>query len=250
MAANGPARERHGERRRTGRGAGFGEAPPYVGAVERRPLRPPVPVVLGPGAVELAAPLFGARDVGPLDADLTRQHLGEPIGERITVSGRVLDGRGRPVRGQLVELWQANAAGRYAHRLDDRRAPLDPHFTGTGRCLTDDSGRYRFTTIRPGAYPWASHPHSWRPAHLHFSLFGTAFTQRLVTQMYFPNDPLLPYDAIRNALPDADARRRLVAVYDPDLNEPELSLGYHWDIVLAGPAATWTAPAAPAREGR
>ncbi|MFI9201868.1 protocatechuate 3,4-dioxygenase subunit beta [Streptomyces sp. NPDC053048] len=238
MAANGPARTA-GAHRRTGQ---EGEAPAYTGVTARRPQRPPVPVVLDPGAAELTGPVFGPADVGPLDSDLTRQHRGEPLGERITVSGRVLDGRGRPVRGQLVELWQANAAGRYAHRLDDHRAPLDPNFTGTGRCLTDAAGRYRFTTVRPGAYPWAPHPHAWRPGHLHFSLFGTAFTQRLVTQMYFPNDPLLPYDAVRNSLADADARRRLVAVYDPDLNESEWSLGYHWDIVLDGPAATWTAP--------
>ncbi|MEU7109980.1 protocatechuate 3,4-dioxygenase subunit beta [Streptomyces sp. NPDC046215] len=211
----------------------------------RRPGRPPVPVRPAPGAVELTGPVFGPADVGPLDCDLTRQHRGEPLGERITVGGRVLDRRGRPVHGQLVELWQANAAGRYAHGLDRHQAPLDPNFTGTGRCLTDDEGRYRFTTVRPGAYPWRSdRPNTWRPAHLHFSLFGTAFTQRLVTQMYFPGDPLLPYDAIWNALGDPAAQERLVAAYDPALNTPEWSLGYRWDIVLDGPAATW------AEEGR
>ncbi|MEU4209292.1 protocatechuate 3,4-dioxygenase subunit beta [Streptomyces sp. NPDC026206] len=213
--------------------------PPYAGAVERRPLRPPVPLVPVPGAVELAGPVFGPADVGPLDGDLTRQHRGEPLGERISVGGRVLDSRGRPVRGQLVELWQANAAGRYAHPLDRHRAPLDPHFTGAGRCLTDAEGHYRFVTIRPGAYPWAHHHNAWRPSHLHFSLFGTAFTQRLVTQMYFPDDPLLPYDAVWRSVPGAAARRRLVAAYDPGLNEPGFCLGYRWDIVLDGPDATW-----------
>ncbi|GGR42864.1 protocatechuate 3,4-dioxygenase subunit beta [Streptomyces netropsis] len=238
----------------TGRdGAGFagvtaGDGPggvrPYVGRVERHPLQPPVPLVLDPDAVERRAPVFGAADVSPLDADLTLGHRGEPLGERITVGGRVLDGRGRPVRGQLVELWQANAAGRYVHRADRHAAPLDPNFTGAGRCLTDDDGRYRFTTIRPGAYPDVTHHNAWRPSHLHFSLFGTAFTQRLVTQMYFPGDPLLPHDSIWTSVRDASARRRLVAAYDPGLNEPERSLGYRWDIVLDGPDATW------AEEGR
>ncbi|MFI9237984.1 protocatechuate 3,4-dioxygenase subunit beta [Streptomyces sp. NPDC053079] len=212
----------------------------YTGLPERRPHHTPVPLPPDPEAVELSGPVFGPADVTPADSDLTRRHPGEPLGERITVTGRVLDGRGRPVRGQLVELWQANAAGRYAHRADRHAAPLDPNFTGAGRCLTDDAGRYRFTTIRPGAYPLAGLPNVWRPAHLHFSFFGRAFTQRLVTQMYFPGDPLLPYDGVLAALDDDRARGRLVAGYDPALNEPEFSLGYRWDVVLDGPAATWT----------
>ncbi|MEU5427335.1 protocatechuate 3,4-dioxygenase subunit beta [Streptomyces olivoreticuli] len=216
---------------------------PYRGLPLRQPARPPVPV-LGPGAVELTGPVFGPADVGPLDSDLTRQHRGEPLGERITVSGRVLDRHGRPVRGQLVEVWQANAAGRYTHRADRHAAPLDPNFTGTGRCLTDDEGRYHFTTVRPGAYPWNHHRNAWRPPHLHFSLFGTAFAQRLVTQMYFPGDPLVPYDALWRAIGDPVARARVIAAYDPALNVPEWSLGYRWDIVLDGPAAT------PAEGGR
>ncbi|MBP2405720.1 protocatechuate 3,4-dioxygenase subunit beta [Streptomyces syringium] len=225
-------------------GEAAGSVPPYRGRPERHPRQRPVPLVLDPDAVELRAPVFGAADVSPLDADLTTGHHGEPLGERITVGGRVLDGRGRPVRGQLVELWQANAAGRYVHRMDRHAAPLDANFTGAGRCLTDDDGRYRFTTIRPGAYPDVTRHNAWRPSHLHFSLFGTAFTQRLVTQMYFPGDPLLPYDSIWTSVRDATARRRLVAAYDPGLNEPGLSLGYRWDVVLDGPAATW------AEEGR
>jgi protocatechuate 3,4-dioxygenase beta subunit len=157
----------------------------------------------------------------------------------MTVTGRVLDRRGRPVRGQLIEIWQANASGRYAHQREQHPAPLDPNFTGYGRCLTDDEGRYQFTTIKPGPYPWANHLNAWRPAHIHFSIFGTAFTQRLITQMYFPGDPLFPYDPIFNSIPDERARQRLVATYDHELTVPELSLGFRWDIVLDGPAATW-----------
>ncbi|WP_051852442.1 protocatechuate 3,4-dioxygenase subunit beta [Streptomyces aureocirculatus] len=211
--------------------------PPYRGTRYRTPARPLV-AVQDPEAVELTGPVFGAADITPLDHDLTRQHTGEPIGERITVTGRVRDRRGHPVRGQLVELWQANAAGRYAHRLDQHLAPLDPNFTGCGRCLTDDEGRYAFTTVRPGAYPWRNHVNAWRPAHLHFSFFGTAFTQRLVTQMYFPGDPLLALDPVLLSVTDEAARARLVAAYAHDLSVPEWSLGYRWDVVLDGPCAT------------
>jgi protocatechuate 3,4-dioxygenase, beta subunit len=185
-------------------------------------------------------PVFGRIRVRPEDSDLTRQHDGEPLGERIILAGTVTDTDGRPVRNTLVEVWQANAAGRYAHRRDQHQAPLDPHFTGAGRCLTDDQGRYRFTTIRPGAYPWGNHSNAWRPAHIHFSLFGTAFTQRLITQMYFPGDPLLPLDPILQAVGDDAARQRLVAAYDPELSTPDWALGYRWDIVLGGPSATRT----------
>jgi len=212
--------------------------PPYRSSVLRHPKRPLV-AVRDPEAMELTGPVFGTTDVTELDSDLTRQHVGEPLGERITVTGRVLDRDGRPVRGQLVEIWQANAAGRYAHRREQHPAPLDPNFTGVGRCLTDDEGRYHFTTIKPGPYPWGNHTNAWRPAHIHFSLFGTAFTQRLVTQMYFPGDPLFPYDPILQSVTDEAARRRLVAEYVHDLSVPEYSLGYRWDIVLDGPCATW-----------
>ncbi|MFC8919681.1 protocatechuate 3,4-dioxygenase subunit beta [Streptomyces sp. NPDC057116] len=216
--------------------------PPYRSTLLRHPRLPLVAVATArdPGAVELAAPAFGPTDVTGLDNDLTRQHPGEPLGERITVTGRVLDRAGRPVRGQLVEVWQANASGRYAHRRDRHPAPLDPHFTGAGRTLTDDDGHYTFTTIRPGAYPWRNHTNAWRPAHIHFSFFGTAFAQRLVTQMYFPGDPLLPHDPVLHSVTDDAARQRLIATYDHGLSRPERSLGYRWDVVLDGPAATWT----------
>ncbi|MCP9210468.1 protocatechuate 3,4-dioxygenase subunit beta [Streptomyces cucumeris] len=212
---------------------------PYRSSLLRHP-RQPLVAVGDPDAAELRGPVFGTTDVTELDADLTRGHTGEPLGERITVTGRVLDRGGRPVCGQLVEVWQANASGRYAHQRDQHPAPLDPHFTGAGRCLTDDQGRYAFTTIKPGAYPWRNHHNAWRPAHIHFSLFGTAFTQRLVTQMYFPGDPLFPYDPILQSVTSSAARACLVATYDHDLTVPEWSLGYRWDIVLDGPTATWT----------
>ncbi|NUU25463.1 MAG: protocatechuate 3,4-dioxygenase subunit beta [Streptomycetaceae bacterium] len=212
---------------------------PYRSTLLRHP-RQPLAVVRDPDAVELTGPVFGAVDVTETDTDLTAQHVGEPLGERITLTGRVVDRAGRPVAGQLVEIWQANAAGRYAHHRDRHPAPLDPNFTGAGRCLTDDQGRYAFTTIKPGPYPWRNHRNAWRPAHIHFSLFGEAFAQRMVTQMYFPGDPLFPYDPILQSVTDEAARARLVAAYDHDLSVPEFSLGYQWDIVLDGPAATWT----------
>ncbi|MFJ9810907.1 protocatechuate 3,4-dioxygenase subunit beta [Streptomyces sp. NPDC101158] len=213
---------------------------PYRSSLLRHPRRPLVAVDGDPEAVELAGPVFGVTDVTEHDHDLTRMHTGEPLGERITVSGRLLDRAGRPVRGQLIEIWQANASGRYAHLRDRHPAPLDPHFSGVGRTLTDDQGRYSFTTIKPGAYPWRNHTNAWRPAHIHFSVFGTAFTQRLVTQMYFPGDPLVAHDPIIRSVTDEAARDRLVARYEHGLSVPEFSLGYAWDIVLDGPAATWT----------
>jgi protocatechuate 3,4-dioxygenase, beta subunit len=209
---------------------------PYRSTALRAPSRPLV--ATAPSGLELVSPVFGTTDVEDHDADLTAQHTGAPLGERIVVTGRVLDGDGRPVRGQLVEVWQANAAGRYIHHRDQHPAPLDPNFTGTGRMLTDHEGRYRFVTIKPGAYPWRNHHNAWRPAHIHFSLFGTAFTQRLVTQMYFPGDPLFALDPIYQSITDEKARARLVAGYDHDVTVAEWALGYTWDIVLTGATTT------------
>jgi len=191
-----------------------------------------------PETIELAAPVFGLRDVDPLESDLTIQHSGEPIGERMVVTGRLLDGDGRALAGALIEIWQANAAGRYVHSGDQHPAPIDPNFTGAGRCLTDADGTYEFTTIKPGPYPWRNHLNAWRPAHIHFSLFGTDFTQRMITQMYFPGDPLARLDPICQSITDADARQRLVAGYDHDLSRPEWCTGYRWDIVLTGSRRT------------
>ncbi|MDP9849947.1 protocatechuate 3,4-dioxygenase subunit beta [Streptosporangium lutulentum] len=206
--------------------------PSYGSTVLRAPSESLVRPAFDPEAMELVDPVYGHQPVGPLDNDLTRQHEGEPIGERIVVTGRVLDSRGRAVPNTLVELWQANATGRYAHPVDQHPAPLDPNFTGAGRCLTDADGNYRFVTIKPGAYPWRNHHNAWRPAHIHFSVFGTAFTQRLVTQMYFPGDPLFAYDPIFQSVPDPKDRERLVCAFDMDVTEPEWALGYRWDIVL------------------
>jgi protocatechuate 3,4-dioxygenase beta subunit len=177
-------------------------------------------------------PVFGASDVDPGDSDLTHQHAGEPLGERIIVSGRVLDSGLRPIPSTLVEVWQANAAGRYAHDVDRHPAPLDPNFTGAGRCFTDTDGNYTFVTIKPGAYPWKNHPNAWRPAHIHFSVFGRAFADRLVTQMYFPGDPLFAHDPIFQSVRDPLARELLVSRFDLETTEPEWALGYRFDIVL------------------
>jgi protocatechuate 3,4-dioxygenase, beta subunit len=191
------------------------------------------PVVLRHRLTEVTGPLL-TGDIGPNDNDLTTQHAGEAIGQRIVVFGRVLDSDGRAVPNTLVEVWQANAAGRYAHAVDNWPAPLDPNFTGGGRVVTDAKGDYSFTTIRPGAYPWGNHHNAWRPAHIHFSLFGRSFTQRLVTQMYFPDDPLFDQDPIFNSVPDPAARQRMVSTFDLSATRPEWALAYRFDIVLRG----------------
>jgi protocatechuate 3,4-dioxygenase, beta subunit len=218
-----------------------GDHPPYLHPDYRstRLRAPDHPLIVLPHTLsELTGPVFGHERIGPLDHDLTRRHAGEPLGERIVVTGRVLDGDGRPVRDSLVEIWQCNAAGRYVHRDDQHPAPIDPNFTGAGRCVTDGEGRYRFVTIKPGAYPWNNHDNAWRPAHIHFSLFGPAFVTRLVTQMYFPGDPLFAHDPIFQSVRDAAARERMVSQLDLGLTEPEWALGYRFDIVLRGRDAT------------
>jgi protocatechuate 3,4-dioxygenase beta subunit len=210
--------------------------PAYRATLLRAPSRPFL--LLPPALADTSGPAFGHGTVGEYENDLTRQHEGEPLGERIKVSGTVVDRDGRPIRNALIEIWQANAAGRYIHAVDRHPAPLDPNFTGAGRCMTDDEGRYRFVTIKPGAYPWGNHPNAWRPAHIHLSLFGRAFTDRLVTQMYFPGDPLFAYDPIFQSVRDAQARERLISRFDLETTEPEWALGYRFDIVLGGSAAT------------
>ncbi|MFJ1763574.1 protocatechuate 3,4-dioxygenase subunit beta [Amycolatopsis sp. NPDC088138] len=200
---------------------------------------PHQPLVLLPQMLtEVTGPLLGPGRLGEHDSDLTRQHVDEPQGQRIVVTGRLLDGDGRPVRDSLVEIWQANAGGRYRHTGDRWPSPIDPNFDGVGRALTDSDGRYTFTTIKPGAYPWKNHDNAWRPAHIHFSVFGSAFTQRLVTQMYFPDDPLFSQDPIFNSIPDEKARQRMVSRYDHDITRPEWALGYQFDIVLRGSEAS------------
>jgi protocatechuate 3,4-dioxygenase, beta subunit len=220
---------------------GEGPHPPYIypDYVSTRLRGPKRPLLLLPHTLsELTGPVFGHESVGELDHDLTRQHDGEPLGERIIVSGRVLDSAGKPVPSTLIEIWQANAAGRYRHDVDRHPAPLDPNFTGAGRCLTDDAGRYRFVTVKPGAYPWRNHPNAWRPAHIHLSIFGRAFTNRLVTQMYFPGDPLFEFDPIFQSVRDPKARERLICEFELETTKPEWALGYRFDIVLGGPAET------------
>jgi protocatechuate 3,4-dioxygenase beta subunit len=211
--------------------------PDYRSTVLRAPLRPLVRLP-DEWFHHVAGPAFGRIPVTPDDADLTRQHQGQPMGERIILTGRVLDGDGEPVRDTLVEVWQANAAGRYADPADNHQAPLDANFTGAGRCLTDSSGRYRFVTVKPGAYPWQNHENAWRPAHVHFSLFGPQLGSRLVTQMYFPGDPLMRLDPILNSIPDARGRELLVASFDLADTVPEWALAYRWDIVLRGRRST------------
>jgi protocatechuate 3,4-dioxygenase, beta subunit len=209
---------------------------PYLATRVRAPKQPLITLPHGPS--ERTSPLFGHSPIGETDNDLTRHCPSEPLGERIIVAGRVLDEDGRGVPKALVEIWQANAAGRYRHSGDNHPAPIDPNFLGSGRMLTDDQGNYRFVSIKPGAYPWRNHHNAWRPAHVHFSLFGSGLLSRLVTQMYFPNDPLIPLDPILQGIPDADARRQLVSSFDLSLTQPEWALGYHFDIVLRGRRST------------
>lgn len=210
--------------------------PPYVSSIARSPRMPLV--VLPNTLTESTGPVFGHGLIRERDNDLTAHHEGDPIGERIYVHGRVLDEDGRPLRGALVEVWQANAAGRYRHKVDGHDAPLDPNFSGAGRTLSDENGYYWFKTIKPGPYPWANHHNAWRPAHIHFSLFGAGILSRLVTQMYFPGDPLQPLDPIFNSIPDERARLRMISSLDMERAEPDYALAYVFDIVLRGHGET------------
>jgi protocatechuate 3,4-dioxygenase beta subunit len=211
------------------------DAPSY-GSTHRR--HPKQNLIAVPHTVtELSGPRFSPSRFPPC-IDLSKVDGHEAMGERIIVEGTVTDEDGRPVPGTIIEIWQANAAGRYHHERDQHDAPLDPHFRGVGRVFTDGEGRYRFTTIKPGAYPWRNHPNAWRPNHIHYSLFGPGFATRLVTQMYFPGDPLLPLDPVFNSVPNAAARDRLIARFDLDVTQPEYALGYRFDFVLRGRGAT------------
>lgn len=208
----------------------------YQSAIKRAPSQPLIQL---PHTVsELTGPIYGHNPIGPADNDLTRHFPDEPQGQRIVIAGRVLDEDGRAIANTLVEMWQANAAGRYRHARDNHPAPLDPNFLGAGRTVTDDRGNYRFVSIKPGAYPWRNHHNAWRPAHIHFSLFGPALVTRLVTQMYFPGDPLIPLDPILDSIHDQAARHRLISAFDLSLTEPQWALGFRFDIVLRGRKAT------------
>ncbi len=210
--------------------------PPYKSTHKRGPTREMLRIVAAaPVSTNLHA---SASLILPHDMDLTAQGQGQPLGEQIVVTGRVLDEDGKPVRNSLLEVWQCNSAGRYWHKKDQHNAPLDPNFYGFGKMLTDDDGRYRFVTIKPGPYPWGNHDKAWRPAHIHFSLFGNVYAQRLVTQMYFPNDPLFAYDPIYQSIPDEAARQRLVSRFSLEHTVGDQMLGYQFDIVLRGRDAT------------
>ncbi len=210
--------------------------PPYRSTAKRAPTQP---LVLLPQTLsEVTGPLFGYSELKSGENDLTRQHAGTPLGERMIVTGRVLEESGRPLAGALVEVWQCNASGRYRHVNDQHDAPLDPNFTGGGRVLTDANGFYQFETIKPGAYPWGNHQNAWRPAHIHFSLFGQAFLQRLITQMYFPGDPLLEFDPMYTSVPDDRARRCLISEFDWEHAVSGYAIAYKFDIVLRGRDAT------------
>ena len=209
---------------------------PYRSTTRRSPAKP---LIFLPHTLsERTGPVYGHDAIGESDNDLTRQHDGEPLGERIIVTGSVVDDCGAPLRNTLIEIWQANAGGRYFHHRDNHPAPIDPNFTGAGRTLTDENGGYRFVTIKPGAYPWNNHPNAWRPAHIHLSLIGPSFVSRLITQMYFPGDPLFAFDPILQSIRDERARERLVSRFDLQTTKPDWALGYRFDIVLRGPDAT------------
>ena len=210
--------------------------PDYKSTVLRAPKHA---LVLVPHTLsELTGPVYGHSDIQETDSDLTRQHKGEPLGERIIVHGTVMDEDGRGVPDTLVEIWQANACGRYTHVNDQHPAPLDPNFTGCGRVVTDANGHYKFITVKPGAYPWGNHHNAWRPNHIHFSVFGHSFLSRLVTQMYFPGDYLFPFDPIFNSVTDENARQRMVSSFDLENTIPDWALCFRFDIVLRGREAT------------
>lgn len=198
-------------------------------------------ISLQQSASEITGPVFGHNDFGPLDHDLIKNYAkdGDPIGERIIVHGRVLDEDARPVPNTLVEIWQANAGGRYRHKKDTYLAPIDPNFGGCGRTMTGEDGRYVFRTVKPGAYPWRNMVNNWRPAHIHVSVFGRSFSQRLITQLYFEGDPLIPLCPIVSTIPDPEAIQQLIALLDMNATVPLDSIAYRFDIVLRGRRSTY-----------
>lgn len=210
--------------------------PPYRSTVERSPRRPLI--YLPHTLSERTGPVYGHNAVAEGENDLTARHSGEPCGQRIVVTGKVMDDNGRPLRNTLIEIWQANAGGRYFHHHDNHPAPLDLNFTGAGRTLTNDDGNYRFVTIKPGAYPWGNHENAWRPAHIHFSLVGPSLVSRLITQMYFPDDPLFPLDPIFQSIRDEKARNRLISTFNLQTTVPNWALGFQFNVILRGPDAT------------
>jgi protocatechuate 3,4-dioxygenase beta subunit len=215
--------------------------PPYLySGYKSTTLRSPreALVALAAGALDVPGPTVPQGFVRNGDNDLTIHGKSAPLGEKMVLTGRLLDEDGRPIRRSLVEVWQANASGRYAHPGDQHDAPLDPNFTGIGRTFTDDEGRYRFVTVKPGSYPWQNHPFAWRPQHIHFSLLGNAPVQRLVTQMYFPGDPLLAIDPVYNSVPEERARGRMVSALALESGIEGIALGYVFDIVLGGAKST------------
>ncbi|MEM8820588.1 MAG: protocatechuate 3,4-dioxygenase subunit beta [Pseudomonadota bacterium] len=211
--------------------------PDYKSSTTRSPSQPPVRPPSWDRSLTLR-PVWPSLSEDEADLTTNARVNGEPIGERILVEGRLTDEDGRPVEGALIEIWQANAAGRYVHQEERHPAPLDPNFLGAGRALTQADGAYRFVTIKPGSYPWGNHRNAWRPAHIHFAVFGAGIAQRLITQMYFPGDPTLPYDPIFNATRDAAVRNRLVCRFSMEDTVPNWAHCYKFDIVLAGLGAT------------
>ena len=211
------------------------DSPAYGSTHKRHPLQPPVRM---PHTItEISGPRFTSSRFPPI-IDISTVEGKQALGERIIIRGQVIDEDGRPVPETMLEIWQANAAGRYHHEHDQHDAPLDPNFRGVGRIFTDAGGWYQLTTVKPGAYPWRNHHNAWRPNHIHFSLFGPGFATRLVSQMYFPSDPLLPLDPVFNAVMDQAARERLIAQFDIGITQPDWALGYRFDVVLRGRGAT------------
>jgi protocatechuate 3,4-dioxygenase, beta subunit len=211
------------------------DVPAYGSTHKRHPKQKPI--AFAHTITEVTGPRFSPRHFPPMtDLSVVEGHAA--MGERIILRGRITDEDGRPVPETMVEVWQCNAAGRYHHERDQHDAPLDPHFRGAGRVFTNADGWYQFTSVKPGAYPWRNHHNAWRPAHIHFSYFGPGFATRLITQMYFPGDPLLELDPVYQSVPDPAARQRLIAKFDLDIARPEWALGYRFDVVLRGRGAT------------